>query len=112
MMYVKVVHPLNRSVMTFEAGAGEVYHERLEPMTRVEIQVWTDSFEDLRYDSRVLMCGMSDPRAATRITIPGSRGRQPIEILTNYDVWLVNDRGQNIDRLHRYVVDGLVAHTG
>lgn len=105
-MYVKVVDPCTRATMTFECH-GEVYHERVGPLTQEGVEQWHDWQRSLRYDERHFIVWPRDRTRATALTmceikIPGTRGRVPVAVLTNHDVWLVNDRGQNIDRLHRH----------
>lgn len=106
-MYVKLINPLTKSVLTFEVIAAEAYYTPKGAMDYAEQQLWAEFTGSLNHDARryvVWPFGDSAPVEVTEITLPGTRGPRdkPVSILTNYDAWLCNPTGKSIERVHRY----------
>lgn len=104
-MYMKLINPRTKQVMTFPC-AGEVYYAPAGELDLTKQKKWMDFEEASGNDARrfVLWPDGTDEVAVavSEIQIPSLRnGRGAIVILTNWDAYLCNDRGHTIDRVHR-----------
>ena len=107
-MFVKLLNPLTKQVLTFQC-LGEVYYKTKElPMSRVDQELWRAQSEGQGNDARRFVVWPTDDKdyavRLCEIIIPGVRGQKggAVEILTNHHAWLNNDQGRSIDRIHRY----------
>lgn len=103
MLLLRLRHPETHETLSIPVRS-EVKHQQMGLLDYGAVMTW-DSMES-HGDTRTYV-HWADPENkrtyCTAIGVPAAKnGQHEIRILTNWDVWLCNDQGRSIDRLHRF----------